>query len=176
MSQRRKSGRPRSPDASGRPGELRMNDVQRQNYRGNEAALAWRAEAGPDREDERAVCFEQETKGISAWIIRDAAGAWAACGAFEWVALGYLALSSSLIALFAENLRHPLKLIGVQTLVAAVILFLCLIQARVAKRAEWQGVTRSTKFWHFWRHWYPHVFFLFCFEELGKLVHLATPA
>src|SRR5439155_1933272 len=25
---------------------------------------------------------------------------------------------------------------------------------------------------HFWRHWYPHLFFLFCFEELRYLVHL----
>jgi membrane-associated phospholipid phosphatase len=31
------------------------------------------------------------------------------------------------------------------------------------------------KFWRFWRHWYPHLFFLFCFEELAKLVHLVTP-
>src|SRR3989442_7860427 len=48
-------------------------------------------------------------------------------------------------------------------------------EAALAWGAEWQGVTRSTKFWHFWRHWYPHLFFLFCFEELGKLVHLVTP-
>src|SRR2546425_6761544 len=152
-----------------------MNDVQRQNYRGNEAALAWRAEGSTARGDERAASFETEKQGIAHWITREVAEAWTACGAFEWVALGYLALSSSLIALFGENLRHPLKLIGVQTLVAAVILVLCLIQARVAKRAEWQGVTRSMKFWHFWRHWYPHLFFLFCFEELGELVHLVTP-
>ena len=33
----------------------------------------------------------------------------------------------------------------------------------------------AQKFWHFWRHWYPHLFFLFCFEELGKFVHLVTP-
>ncbi len=32
------------------------------------------------------------------------------------------------------------------------------------------------KFWHFWRHWYPHLFFIFCFEEMGKLVHLVSPA
>src|SRR2546429_3395025 len=28
---------------------------------------------------------------------------------------------------------------------------------------------------HFWRHWYPHLFFLFCFEEMGWLVHLVNP-
>jgi len=35
--------------------------------------------------------------------------------------------------------------------------------------------TPAQKFWHFWRHWYPHLFFLFCFEELGRLVHLIYP-
>ena len=174
MSQRRKSGRPRSPDASGRPGELRMNDVQRQNYRGNETALAWRAEGGTARGDERAASFEAEKQGIAHWITREVAEAWAACGAFEWVALGYLALSSSLIALFAENLPHPLKLIGVQTLVAAVIVALCWIEARGGTDRN-VCPTTTQRFWHFWRHWYPHLFFLFCFEELGKLVHLVTP-
>jgi membrane-associated phospholipid phosphatase len=80
-----------------------------------------------------------------------------------------------LIAAFAENLAHPVKLIGVQAFVAAMIVGLCGVEARVAERAEWRGETCSPKFWHFWRHWYPHLFFLFCFEELGKLVHLVTP-
>src|SRR5467141_3374548 len=141
-----------------------MNDVQRQNHRGDETRLAWRA-AG----------FEAEGQGIAGWITREAAIAWGACGAFEWVALGYLAASSALIAVFGEHLARPVKLIGVQALVAAMILVLCLLEARVAERAEWRGDTFSAKFWHFWRHWYPHLFFLFCFEELGKLVHLVTP-
>ena len=107
-----------------------MNDVQRQNYRGNEAALAWRAEGGTARGDERAASFETEKQGIAHWITREVAEAWAACGAFEWVALGYLATSSALIAAFAEHLAHPVKLIGVQTLVAVVIVALCWIEAR----------------------------------------------
>jgi membrane-associated phospholipid phosphatase len=143
-----------------------MNDVQRQNHRGNEAALAWRGEVGTAR---------GEQQGIAAWITREAAAAWAACGAFEWVALGYLAASSALIAVFEENLVHPLKLIGVQMLVATTIVVVCFAEARVAERAERQGVTFSTKFWRFWRHWYPHLFFLFCFEEMGKLVRLVMP-
>src|SRR6266481_1737534 len=152
-----------------------MNDMQGQNCGENEAALAWRAEVESARGDESAVSFERQEQGIAAWIIREAAIAWAACGAFEWVALGYLAASSALIAVFAENLAHPVKLIGVQALVAAMILVLCLVQARVAERAESRGDTFSAKFWHFWRHWYPHLFFLFCFEELGQFVHLVTP-
>src|SRR6266436_7720004 len=152
-----------------------MNDMQGQNCGENEAALAWRAEVESARGDESAVSFERQEQGIAAWIIREAAAAWAACGAFEWLALGYLAASSVLIAAFAENLAHPVKLIGVQALVAAMILLLCLVESRVAKRAEWQGAMHSMKFWRFWRHWYPHLFFLFCFEELAKLVHLVTP-
>ena len=86
-----------------------MNDVQRQNYRGNEAALAWRAEVGAASGEEGAAKFEAEEQGIAGWIAREVAAAWAACGAFEWVALGYLAASSALIAVFAENLRLLLE-------------------------------------------------------------------
>jgi membrane-associated phospholipid phosphatase len=152
-----------------------MNDVQRQNHRGDDAALAWRAEVGTARGEGRAASLEAEAQGIAGWLTREAATAWAACGAFEWVALGYLAASSALIAVFAENLAHPVKLIAVQVLVAAMILVLCRVEARVAEQADWRRDTFSAKFWHFWRHWYPHLFFLFCFEELGKLVHLVTP-
>src|SRR5258708_27461608 len=140
-----------------------MNDVQRQNHRGDETPLAWRA-AG----------FEAEGQGIAGWITREAAIAWGACGAFEWVAMGYLAASSALIAVFAENLAHPVKLFGVQALVAAIILVLCRLEARAGTDRN-VCPTKAQRFWHFCRHWYPHLFFLFCFEELGKLVHLVTP-
>jgi membrane-associated phospholipid phosphatase len=152
-----------------------MNDSPRQNHRGNEAALSWRAGTGAARADASRASFREQEHGIAALIVREATAAWAACGAFEWVALAYLAISSALITVFAENLGHPVKLIGVQAMVAAIILILCLREARVAKRAELESVRFSVKFWHFWRHWYPHLFFLFCFEELGKLVHLVTP-
>ncbi len=163
-----------------------MNDVQRQNYRGNEAALAWRAEVATATGEGRPGSFEPGERGIAGWITREAAAAWAACGAFEWVALGYLAASSALIAVFAENLAHAVKLFGMQTLAAAVILTLCRAEAQALRRGVWKRQvqeeldrnvcpTAAQKFWHFWRHWYPHLFFLFCFEELGKLVHLVTP-
>src|SRR5580693_4403470 len=100
-----------------------MSDVHRQNGEGNEAIIAWRAKAAPDS-------FEGDGHGIARWIAREAAGTWEACGAFEWVALGYLAVSSSLIVLFAENLAHPVRLAGVQVFVAAVILCLCRTEAR----------------------------------------------
>ena len=152
-----------------------MNGLRR-HYRGNEAALAWRAQTGATTSEGRAASCEAEKRGIAAWITREATAAWAACGAFERVALTYLAASSALIAVFAENLAHPAKLFGVQALVAAMIPALCLVEARAAEQAKWRGKTASSKCWRFWRHWYPHLFFLFCFEELGKLAHLVTPA
>src|SRR5216683_6807231 len=153
-----------------------MNDASRQNYRGEEAALAWQVEVGAARGEECAVGFKADKPGIAHWVSREAAAAWASCGAFEWVALGYLAASSTLIAVFAENLAHPVKLFGVQTLAATVILILCRVEALSAGREAWSKESRrrtdrnvcptaAQKFWHFWRHWYPHLFFLFCFEE-----------
>ncbi len=140
-----------------------MNGTERQNYRGNEAAMPWRA-----------ASFPAGKQGIAELLSREAASAWAACGAFEWIALGYLAASSALIAAFTENIAHPFKLLGVQALAAALILILCRMEARSATQTSLYS-TAAQKFWHFWRHWYPHLFFLFCFEELGKLVHLVTP-
>ena len=148
--------------------------------------LPWHAEAGTARGEKRAAIFEAEKQGTAAWITREAAAGWAACGAFEWVALAYLAISSALIAMFAKNLAHPVKLMSVQVLVAAMILVLCRVEGRWVVREAWNNKhrrgtdrnvcpTATQKFWHFWRHWYPHLFFLFCFEELGKLVHLVTP-
>jgi membrane-associated phospholipid phosphatase len=102
--------------------------------------------------------------------------AWAATGMFEWVAFSYLALSTVMVAMFSHNLSHPWKLLGTQAIVAAIILLLCAAYARAESRAQLTGVTLSTYLWHFWRHWYPHLFFLFCFEELAYLVHLVNPA
>jgi membrane-associated phospholipid phosphatase len=149
--------------------------MQRKGHPRDEAALAWRMEVGAARVEERAAGFEAHNPGIVRWVTREAAAAWAACGAFEWVALGYLAASCVLIAVFAENLAHPVKLFAVQAMAAAVILILCRVEARVAERADRHADTISVRFWRFWRHWYPHLFFLFCFEELGRLVHLVTP-
>lgn len=108
---------------------------------------------------------------------------WGSCGGFEWVALGYLAVSSVLIVIFSENLAHPLRVLSVRALVGCMILALCRAEANVWSgtlkfHIEGSGIgsgTLAQRFWHFWRHWYPHLFFLFCFEELGALVHLVSP-
>jgi hypothetical protein len=106
---------------------------------------------------------------------RETAAAWAACGAFERAAFAYFGVSSVLIVLFAEHLRHPLRLLGVRAMVVCVVLLLCRIQARSAERCRAEGESSAGLWWHFWRHWYPHLFFLFCFEELAQLMTLVTP-
>lgn len=113
--------------------------------------------------------------GLWAAIRREITAAWAACGAFEWMALGYFAASGVLIALFAQHIRHPLRLFAVRALVVCMLLALCRIQARSAGRARTQGWSLASQWWHFWRHWYPHLFFLFCFEELAQLMTLIQP-
>ncbi|MFI5106687.1 MAG: phosphatase PAP2 family protein, partial [Terriglobales bacterium] len=143
---------------------------ERASDRTREAAITMPVQMDSAGNAEQAGRFETEGRGVAEWIAEETAAAWAACGAFEWVALGYLILSSVLIVVFAENLAHPVKLVGAQALVAALILILCRAEARAGADA-----TAGQRFWHFWRHWYPHLFFLFCFEELAKLVHLVTP-
>ena len=108
-------------------------------------------------------------------IHAEATVAWAGSGAYERVALSYLGVSSALIAYFAKNLQHPLKLLSVQAGAALVVMALCWVGARAAEKEARFGVSFSTQWWHFWRHWYPHLFFLFCFEELAHLMTLFTP-
>lgn len=118
---------------------------------------------------------ERETPRVWRTWKKILAEAWAACGAFEWLALGYLAAVSVLIAVFAENLRYPFRLLAVNVFAAGIILTLSVIQARSAARRDFSQPSFSYDWWHFWRHWYPHLFFLFCFEELAFLMTLVTP-
>jgi membrane-associated phospholipid phosphatase len=59
-------------------------------------------------------------------------------------------------------------------MVATGILTVCRISS-IYQGTEPSPIFSAKRFWHFWRHWYPHLFFLFCFEELGVLMHLITP-
>jgi membrane-associated phospholipid phosphatase len=134
-------------------------------------ATAWRPGLGSEAD-----------RGIARSLSGEWASAAAAYAPFELVALGYLAVSSALIVIFARNLAHPLRLLSVQALVALLIMALCRAEANSwssASMSPIEGGIRSLpltrRFWHFWRHWYPHLFFLFCFEELGSLVHLVFP-
>ena len=145
-----------------------MSKMEASSCSEHAVAMPWPAGTRPARE----AAGEQ---AIAARVQRELTAAWKACGAFEWAAFGYLALSSVLIAVFARNLAHPARLIATQAALAAGIALLCRIYGRAQARAEREGATFASRFWHFWRHWYPHLFFLFCFEELGYLVHMVYP-
>jgi membrane-associated phospholipid phosphatase len=151
-----------------------MNRSPMQKYRGNEAALPWQTRVAAGERKTRAPILDWPQPRIAESLRQELAAAWAACGAFEWVALGYLGVSSALIVAFAENLAHPARLLGLQACVACVILALCGTEASV-RADKRSSSTAGQRFWHFWRHWYPHLFFLFCFEELAHLVHLVSP-
>lgn len=154
-----------------------MSELTGQELSKNELAPTWQPRAAVD--DEAAPVLARPGAAIGEDLYSRAAGVWAACGPFEWVALGYLGLSSALILIFAGNLANPARLLGVQGLVALLILALCHAEANswtATDGGNGGGISSLTqRFWHFWRHWYPHLFFLFCFEELGSLVHLVTP-
>src|SRR5260370_21361605 len=81
----------RLPHGSGETGERRMKETHRQKYRGNEMAFVLHAEARAPEVGESTASFEAEKQGAASWFARETASAWAACGAFEWGALGYLA-------------------------------------------------------------------------------------
>ena len=127
-------------------------------------------------EGEIAIVPTPDSKVQPVWLgmKRIAVKAWARCGAFEWLALSYLICTSMLFVTFAANLTHPVRLIAAQFIVAIIILSLALGHARAAARDR-AGVKFMTGWWHFWRHWYPHLFFLFCFEQLAHLMTLVTP-
>jgi membrane-associated phospholipid phosphatase len=166
-----------------------MKEAERQDYSGKEAALAWCADTLPARVGGSATA-QQGPRGIFAFAQRELAAAWAECREFEWAALSYLGFSSLLVVLFAGNLAHPGRILEMQLFVASLILLLCRVTPRNTDWGNPQSATPaatdlwprtlntnarlafSQRFCHFWRHWYPHLFFLFCFEEMGKLVHL----
>ncbi len=153
---------------------------QRKVVAAGEAAVAWREEEIREKEETTGVAdplrvFANESRLHANVFLREVAAVWKSCGVFEWVALGYLGFSIALISMFAENLNHPLRLIDAQILVAALILALCRIEARMGGACEPRSASAAANFWHFWRHWYPHLYFLFCFEEMGRLVHLVSP-
>lgn len=162
-----------------------MSDMERHEYKQRENAIDWGDASLPSGENvaiaENVVSaatdstLEWDGASLGRLALRQLAVAWAVCGSFEWVAFGYLATSSVLIVLFAKNLAHPFRLIGKQGFVCALILLLCWAKARAADEARLGGETFSSRWWHFWRFWYVHLFFLFCFEEMAQLVHLVQP-
>jgi membrane-associated phospholipid phosphatase len=114
-----------------------------------------------------AIAKRLEGAGTSWLLQRTVRAVQRACGAFEWVAFGYFAK-------FARHLPHASRYIALHTAIAGAILMLCIAADRLSRRREtarsWLGATVQCI-----RLWYPQVVFLFCFEELGRLVHLVFP-
>src|SRR5260370_12281302 len=157
-----------------------MSGTSGSNYRRNQFASVWRP--GIRWQEDRALlrAFDSQ-RGQAKSEPVDLAASAATCGPFEWVALGYLAVSSALIVVFAANLAHPLRLLSVQVLVALLIVALCRAEANVwtptsTSAIERLGASRNRSptwtqsFWHFSRHWFPHIFCLLCFHGVGRLV------
>src|SRR6202040_1026043 len=102
-----------------------MSSRPRPDFRKNElTVLLERGSAVHERED-RLRFQTRSDLGVGKAFLDEMAAVFACCGAFEWVALSYLAISSVLIGIFAQNLSHPVRLLSVQALLALVIVALC---------------------------------------------------
>ncbi|HEV2315411.1 MAG TPA: phosphatase PAP2 family protein [Candidatus Acidoferrales bacterium] len=88
-----------------------------------------------------------------------------ACGAFEWVSLGYLAWITIIIAVFHKNIAHPGAFLCGHCAIGVAIIALAVISKR-SQHARALG---------FARHWYPLPLYIFLFEELNALVHAIFP-
>ena len=110
-----------------------MSATQRGKRNDAAAAIPWGVIERPE------PAYAAERENFVARIGCELAAAWQGCGAFEWVAFGYLAASSVLIAAFHANLVHPAELLSVQIFVAALILMLCGSYAKAGLRAENSG-------------------------------------
>jgi len=94
----------------------------------------------------------------------------AECGAFEWIALGYLILTALLMIAFRANLprfalHFTIHLLALSTIIS-------IPSAAGILRARKSPASRI----FLWiRDWYPQAVFLSCFEELRILVHLIQP-
>src|SRR6266852_6983276 len=111
-----------------------MNGVRGQGYQKSELGLHWqhgtKARQAEARLPEARLPFPTRSgKEVGKVVGTVLTQALAGCGAFEWVALGYLAISSVLIVIFAGNLLHPMRLLSVQALVGCMIVALCRAEA-----------------------------------------------
>jgi membrane-associated phospholipid phosphatase len=88
-----------------------------------------------------------------------------ACGAFEWVTLGYLAWVKLVILAFHKNLSHPAAYFIANAAVAVAIVALAISAVR----------RPGSRLLQFVRHWYPLPLYIGLFEELNGLVHAIFP-
>src|SRR5260221_1303470 len=115
-----------------------MNRMSASEYRGNEFATAWQPDIG-SQSDGACLTVPGSPRRVANGLGEELASAAATYGAFEWVALGYLTISSALIVIFAANLAYPLRLLSVQMLVWLLIAALC-----CANAIAWFSLTERT--------------------------------
>ena len=87
-----------------------------------------------------------------------------ATGAFEWVTLAYFSWLISMIVIFHRHLPRAAGFVALHLAILAAIALLALAAAR------WRNPLL-----HFARSWYPLPLYIFCFEELERLVHIVFP-
>jgi membrane-associated phospholipid phosphatase len=87
-----------------------------------------------------------------------------ACGAFEWVTVGYLGWILALLCVFHRTIPHAGRYFVIHSALAVGFVWLAWIAARSQNRAL-----------QFARHWYPLPLYIFFFEELRGLVHAIFP-
>jgi len=87
-----------------------------------------------------------------------------ACGAFEWVTIGYLIWTLAVLCLFHRNIPHAGRYFAIHSAIAVGIVWLAWMAERSQNRAL-----------EFARHWYPLAVYVFFFEELRGFVHAIFP-
>ena len=95
---------------------------------------------------------------------RGLAGAWRACGAFEWVTIVYLLWMLALLAVCRRNIQHAARSFAIHCALAVGII-----------ATAWMGARSRNRAIQFARHWYPLPLYIFFFEELQGLVHAIFP-
>jgi membrane-associated phospholipid phosphatase len=111
-----------------------------------------------------------EARGVAAedatWepARRQVSEVWRACGAFEWVTIGYLSWILVLLCLFHRNIPHAGRSFAIHSTITVGIVWLAWMASRSQNRAV-----------QFARHWYPLPLYIFFFEELRGLVHAIFP-
>src|SRR6266478_3001197 len=102
--------------------------------RETEFATVWQPSISSSEDRAGARAFDSQ-RGMARSQRAELVTSSAAYGPFEWVALGYLALSSALIVIFAANLARPLRVLSVQAPVALLIVALCPVELHVSPPA-----------------------------------------
>jgi membrane-associated phospholipid phosphatase len=92
------------------------------------------------------------------------AAAWRACGAFEWVTIGYLVWILALLGVCHRNIPHAARCFAIHCVLAVGII-----------ATAWMGARSRNRAIQFARYWYPLPLYIFFFEELQGLVHAIFP-